>query len=272
MEPAAERRDDPPVYTDLTQLWLDDHGFRVRSPDNPELDRQRPGSWVRREIDTAQAFVLLLSGSFLSSPQCREELDLAVRRKQLLATSDPATDFIFVLQVTDTSDLDTSGLRSYPWIDLVMVGGRKKEAALSQLGSRIILGNRAPVAHTDPASHAQSQQAFLNRRNELDRVLHDLSNPAGPPHFWLVISPPGLGKSWFLRQLAAEAAESTSPSWVTMMVDLRLDLAHDQRDAMTVVRKLFEFDREPSSEPADDLLGIAQKIIRTRPTMSMPAR
>ena len=48
-----------------------------------------------------------------------------------------------------------------------------------------------------------------------------------------------------------------------MMVDLRLDLAHDQRDAMTVVRKLFEFDREPSSEPADDLLGIAQKIIRT---------
>ena len=250
--------------------WLDDHGFRVRSPDNPDLDRQRPGSWVRREIDTAQAFVLLLSGSFLSSPQCREELDLAVRRKQLLATSDPATDFIFVLQVTDTSDLDTSGLRSYPWIDLVMVGGRKKEAALSQLGSRIILGNRAPVAHTDPASHAQSQQAFLDRRNELDRVLHDLSNPAGPPHFWLVISPPGLGKSWFLRQLAAEAAESTSPSWVTMMVDLRLDLAHDQRDAMTVVRKLFEFDREPSSEPADDLLGIAQKIIRTgRPCLCL---
>ena len=248
--------------------WLDDHGFRVLSRDKSELDRQRTGSSVWRAIDTVQAFVVLLSPSFLSSPECREELDLAVRRQQQLAASGLATDFIYVLQISDTSDLDTSGLRSRPWTDLIMVSGRKEEAALSQLGSRVIFGNRAPATPAEPANHTQGQQAFLDRRDELDRVLHGLSSPAGP-HFWLVISPPGLGKSWFLRQLSAEA-ESKSPSWTTRILDLRLDVIDHQHDAMTVVRKLFDFDQQPLSEPADDLLGIAQEIIRTgRPCLCL---
>ena len=194
---------------------------------------------------------------------------MAVRRKQQLVAAGLATDFIYVLRITDTSDLNISGLQSYPWTDLAMVSGRKEEAALSQLGSRIIFGNRAAATHDDPASHTQSQQAFLDRRDELDRVLHGLSSAAGP-HFWLVIGPPGLGKSWLLKQLATEAAESRSPSWATRLVDLRLHIPDHEHDAMTVVRKLFDFDQQPLSESADDLLGIAQKIIRTgRPFLCM---
>jgi transcriptional regulator with XRE-family HTH domain len=240
--------------------WLDDHGFRVLSGDKSELDRQRPGSSVWRAIDNAQAFVVLLSPSFLSSPKCREELDLAVRRKQQRAASGVPADFIYVLQVMDASDLDTSSLESYPSADLATVSGRKEEEALSQLGSWIISGSSASVANPDRASSTKGQQAFLDRRDELDRVLRGVSSPAGP-HFWLVISPPGLGKSWFLTQLAAEA-KSESPGWTTRMVDLRLEAADHRHDAMTVVTKLFGIDEQPSRGTAGDLLGIAQKVIR----------
>jgi transcriptional regulator with XRE-family HTH domain len=67
--------------------WLGDHGFRVLSAGLPAADHPGAGSGEARLIDTAQAFVVLLSPSFLSSPRCQEELDLAVRREQKLPAS-----------------------------------------------------------------------------------------------------------------------------------------------------------------------------------------
>jgi hypothetical protein len=46
----------------------------------------------------------------------------------------------------------------------------------------------------------RSSSRFRNRERELEDVLHALRNEDAD-HFWLVIAPPQLGKSWFLREI-----------------------------------------------------------------------
>ena len=242
--------------------WLGGHGFRVHSVGPPAVDQPRAGAGERPFIDTAQAFVLLLSPSFLSSPECREELDLAVRREQQLTAAGLATAFIYVLGIAKTPDLDKSGLQSYPLMDLTQASDWSKAVELSKLGGSIVLSTRVTPARHGPVSRVQTGRASLDRGEELQRVLYGLNNPAGP-HFWLVISPPGLGKTWFLEQLAASAAVSAAANWDTHTVDLRREPDDLQHDAMAVVKRLFDIGQSQSSGSGDDYLGVAQKIIRS---------
>jgi hypothetical protein len=163
-------------------------------------------------------------------------------------------------------------------IDLAPAGDKSKEVALSKLGGSIISSARPPAARANPLIHVQVGPASLDRGEDLERVLYALNNAAAG-HFWLVISPPGLGKSWFSEQLEARAAESAPEGWVTRMVDLRsdektgdektgpdrldTDAAGRRHDAMTVVRRLFGLEQPQSSGPEDELRGVAQQIIRT---------
>jgi transcriptional regulator with XRE-family HTH domain len=241
--------------------WLRDHGFQVAAG-LPATDDPEPGSGDRHGIDTAQAFVVLLSSSFLSSARCRDELALAVRREQHLLSAGHAADFIYVLRLAETPDLDDSGLQSFAAIDLTLVNEWSKEVALSKLGGSILSGARTTTASAHPQTHVQTGQEFLDRAEELERVLYTIRNSAGP-QFWLVISPPGLGKSRFLGQLAAKAGESPATSLVIRSVDLRHGESGREYDAMTVVRELFELEESPSPTPEDELRGVAQKIIRT---------
>jgi transcriptional regulator with XRE-family HTH domain len=240
--------------------WLAGHGFRVHSAGLPAADQPRTGAGERAVIDTAQAFVLLLSPSFLSSPRCREELDAAVRREQQLISDGLATDFIYVLGIAETPDLDKSGLQSYPLMDLAQASDWSKAVELSKLGGSVVLSARVTAARPGPVGRVQAGRASLDRGEELQRVLYGLNNPAGP-RFWLVISPPGLGKTWFLEQLAARAAVSAVANWDTRTVDLRREPDDLQHDAMAVVKRLFGI--EQSAGSGDDYLGVAQKIIRS---------
>lgn len=250
--------------------WLGNHGFRVISggPAAPEAASSSPEG---HGIYTAQAFVALVSPDFLASPRCQEELQVAVRRKQSLASAGSAGsagDFIYVLRIASTS-LDDSGLESYSLIDLATTSDWAREVALSKLGSGIISGARKASARPGPQGHVRTGQSFLDRDEELERVLYNLSSPSGS-RFWLVTSPPGLGKSRFLEQLTAKVGEPAAGNWVTSAVDLRQDPAASRPDALTVVRKLFDIERprppgpgdNPGDDPDDDLLSAAQKIIR----------
>jgi transcriptional regulator with XRE-family HTH domain len=241
--------------------WLEDHGFRVLST-GPAMDHLDLSPGEGHAIGSAQAFVVLLSPSFLSSPQCRQDLNLVIRREQQLLSPDLIdTGFIYVLRVAETPDLDGSGLEPYPLLDLTRARDWSREVALSKLGGGIISSAHVTAAWTPPLINLQTRQAFLDRGEELERVFYGLSNRASH-HFWLVISPPGLGKSWFLEQLVARA-ESASAGWVTSMIDLRLDPAGREHDAMMVIGSLFGVEQPQSSGHEDELLGIARKIIRT---------
>ena len=85
----------------------------------------------------------------------------------------------------------------------------------------------------DSAADSASRGAslFRNRRDELDSVLHGLTNVAGP-HFWLIVAPPQLGKTWFLDQLRAEIAAKAQGAarWATKLVDLRVQATGLRRD------------------------------------------
>ena len=120
-------------------------------------------------------------------------------------------------------------------------------------------GQEEPVALADPFIRVQMRQAYLDRGEELERVFYGLSNRTSPD-FWLVVSPPGLGKSWFLRQLAARA-ESAATDWVTSLIDLRVDAGRD-RSAITIICSLFSLAEPQSSGREDDVLVVAQSIIR----------
>jgi hypothetical protein len=60
---------------------------------------------------------------------------------------------------------------------------------------------------------------FIDREAELEAVLSGLSSPDGP-RFWLVVAPPGLGKSKFLKTLKAEL-EVSSRGWEVRHADVR---------------------------------------------------
>ena len=62
-------------------------------------------------------------------------------------------------------------------------------------------GEETPLAYD-----AQSgEPVFLNREQELENVLRGLTNASGP-HFWLVVGPPQLGKTWFLDRIGKDLA------------------------------------------------------------------
>lgn len=230
--------------------WLTSRGFRV-TPLGPE-----------RAIDAAQAFIVLLSPSFLSASRCQDELALAMRHQQQLARVGSQKDFIYILRVAGTADVDDSALEPYPLVDLELASDWTKEVALSKLGSRILAGPRAAAGEAEPQAHSQSGPGFLDRGEELDRLLYGLGSPAGP-HFWLVLGPPGLGKSSFLAHLAQQAGALAPGNWDISMLNLSEDDVGREDDAMGVILSLFEIDQPPSADPDNDLVAIAQKIMHT---------
>lgn len=234
--------------------WLAGRGFRVPSVERAEAaDQVGPG--LQATIDAAHAFVALLSPGFLESPASLAELELAARRHQ---RSQPAS-YVHVLQVADTTELDTSAFVDYHTIDLVRATGRKREEALSRLGSKIL---RASAGADNPAtarSSGDGWQGFIDRKDELDRVYNGLNSTAGP-HFWLVMGPPGLGKTEFLRRLEARVREQAGQQWITKTVDLRDEVGDFAGDAMALVGKLFGV--KLSGDPDDDRRAVAKEIIR----------
>jgi transcriptional regulator with XRE-family HTH domain len=241
--------------------WLRDRGFRVTATDRPAAGDQKPG------FDSAQAFVVLLSPSLLSAAQYQDDLALAIRRQQQLLSTGHEADFIYVLRLDETPDTDGSGLELYPHIDLTLASESSKEIALSHLGGSILSRERTTTAGGNRQAHDRGRQDFLDRAEELEHVLHTIGSSAGP-HFWLVISPPGLGKSSFLAELATKARESQAVNWVIRPpVNLRDGEAGHEHDAMKVVRDLFGLDEAPSDPseqppaPGDELRLVAERII-----------
>jgi TIR domain len=247
--------------------WLGDHGFQAVAADPPAAGDLRPGSGDLYGIDTAQAFVGLLSPSFLSSSWCQEELALARRRQQMLSAGQAAA-FIYLLRVAGTPDLGGSGLDAFRLVDLHLDSEKARDAALSRLGGSILAGSRQTAAPAGPQADAPAGPDFLDRDEELEHVFNTVSSSAGP-HFWLVISPPGLGKTRFLEQLAAKAGESSAMTIKT--IDLRHGEPGHKRTALTVVRELFGLeepppltpDGPPPPTPDAELRSVVQKITPT---------
>ena len=98
--------------------WLADQGFDVYDWQDP---RRRGGRFIEeieKAIGQADAFVALLSPSFVRSAWCRQERELAMQREHDLRARTPGAILIHVLKIGDIHAEEAGFLRSYDWGDV----------------------------------------------------------------------------------------------------------------------------------------------------------
>jgi hypothetical protein len=222
--------------------------LRRRGVEFYDWQGQRGGRFIEaieRALSRSDAFIAVMSPHFLASSWCRMERELAIQRELDLRAADPDFTLIHVLQVAETPYADSGFLRRYDWHDLTSPGSRSE--LFNDLVDRLIPGIKTGSEHPDFAGLEEPGSVgdrvaslFRNRREELDRVLHGLTSLGGP-HFWVVVAPPQLGKTWFLDRLSAEltGAGQGSAQWVTRLVDLRDQPLELRGDASALIAQLF---------------------------------
>jgi hypothetical protein len=265
---------------------LNDHGLEVWSWQDPDRWGRRFMWEIEDAIKSADAFLVLLSPNLLRSDWCRRERDVALRREQRLQREQRDRVFIHVLQIANMEDEDVGFLASYDLADLT--DPQREDAVIARLARRLgaaagpgpadsaTPGTRAaaspPAAAgepgsaatprpsaSSPAAGAEVARMFRNREDDLEKVLRDLTISSGG-HFWLVIAPPQLGKSWFLRRVMNDPAVSESAGWDRRLVDLRDLPAETVRDCAALLAALFRLP-SPAAGEQDTLRAIARQIV-----------
>ena len=214
---------------------------------------------------------------------------MALVREQDLREDDPNATLIIVLQVTQVPPSEVGWLASYDLLDMTSPDGA--EETLRVLAERFESATepergRSPRRNSDlPSSTSSNRQEedsvppngvdangadepiFRNRVDELHRVSLGLTN-AGGPHFWLVVAPPLLGKTWFLRRVSTGDSVSQPIPWVISMVDLRREPTEACSDVTALLELLFA--RTSSATVEEAIFSIAQTIISVgRPYLCM---
>src|SRR5271166_5309510 len=240
--------------------WLDRQGLTVHQWRDLKLQGERFIDQSEEAIIASEAFLVLLSPNSLDSPWCRRERELAIRYEQVLQGLDPARVFVHVLRIIDTPYSEAGFLRSYDWVDLTNPSGR--EHALNQLARRLSSSRDSVSAEPESTNPSPSSPLFRDREDEVNRVLRGLTTAQGP-HFWLVIAPPRLGKSWFLDRLAAEVTVGEPSRWLARLVDLREQPSDLRSNAASLLANLFGVTQQVTIEP-ETLLDIARNISANR--------
>ena len=224
---------------------------------------------IEEAMSEAGTFVALLSPSFVASNWCRREAHLAIAREEDLRHDDPRATFIHVVEVQETWDPAAGFLRIYDRVSVI--GSSDIAAALTDLNRRIVLSASASLASAAAAKQPEPEPPdfhagengsaappFRNREQELEKVINGLTG-AGGPHFWLVIAPPQLGKTWFLGKLRAELDRSELTAWSIGSVELTEQPAGAGWDVAALLARLFGRSWPVTTEP-ESLRRIAREI------------
>ena len=75
----------------------------------------------------------------------------------------------------------------------------------------------------------------------MERIIRGLTNASGP-HFWLVIGPPQLEKTWFMDHLAAKLL-AEPVEWATRRIDIRVYPEEERSNAALLLMDLSGLDR-----------------------------
>jgi hypothetical protein len=183
---------------------LSGRGAEVYRFENAQNRGKRFMREIPREIESADIFVALMSPAAEASETCKDERELAVYLEQKWARN-----FVYVFKV---GEVNMSGwLATREWVDLT---GQVDEKRLEEAIEALPLGFSS---NRDSAAPSQ-ETPFRNRNDEL-RHINDALTTSGDTDFWVVLSPPKLGKSWFLAKVQKNFETSTQ-GW-TSLVDLR---------------------------------------------------
>jgi len=224
------------------------------------MDPNRRGRAILSQIESgirnANAFVVILTPSFLRSRWCQDELGMAVTRQSDILATEPNAAFIHVVCAGRIPPGEAGILGNYDWVD--MADSRQRDAKLAELASRFPADNLVAPDTTDlapPPPAPAEESLFRNREQEVQQVVNGLTNIAGP-HYWLVVAPPQLGKTWFLKHISEH--RRLSVGWLVRFVDLGTYPADVRGDATALLATMFGVS---AGVAADELTGrIAQQI------------
>lgn len=235
-------------------VWLKQRDFTICSGRGTRVDDpQITGGSLEHKISAADAFLAIMSPSFLASASCRRERVLALHQEPPDAASGPPY-FIYVVEVRRTPYLDTGALRARAWVD--MTTGGNEDIAFSELHSKLA----AAVVSSGQRGSSSEPPSFHNRESELDEVLDGLTSQTGQL-FWQIIAPPQLGKSWFLDRIEIRLEVRAPGRWTVKLVDVREKPPEVRRSAGALLGMLFGLDA-PVSTDQDGLMELAGTLNR----------
>ena len=235
-------------------LWFSARDIRICSRRGTRGDDPAVIGDFESKIGQADAFIAVMSPDYLASASCRRERVVARHREPPdVAGRNP---FIHVLEVRQSLFHDAGELTARPWPD--MTSGRGTDEVLSQ----VLVDLSAPEDTPPPpeSSAAPEPPRFRNREEELDQVIDGLTSQAGD-HFWMVIAPPQLGKSWFLDRINIDLEDRpANPPWAVKLVDVREKPPEVRGNAGAILGMLLGINR-PVATDANSLKQLAGRLI-----------
>ena len=238
--------------------WFRAEGIEVFDWMAPRQRGRRFIEEIENGILSAEAFIALLSPRFLASDWCRREVEMAIQREGSLRSLDPAATFINVVNISHVRPVDAGMLGGYDWLDMTTMESRQR--GLYELSRRFGSGTQQTHDAAPDAGGIQGS-GFRDRAEDLRRVLNGLTSTIGP-HFWLVIAPPQLGKTWLLDRIANDPSLSERPAWIVRKVDVRSEPPDVLGNAAALLTRLFELPNPTTTVP-ETLRSIAQAILRS---------
>ena len=243
---------DDGVVAERIAEWLSQRHHRICSRRRTRVDDPEVSGTTEHKIGQADAFIAVMSPSFLASASCRRERELALHREPPGATGGPY--FIHVVKVAPTPYIDTGALRPRQWVN--MTSGLDMDAALSELDGHLAAGVR--TASTPAGYPRREPPLFHNRETELKEVLDGLTDRPRQD-FWRVVAPPQLGKSWFLDRIDIYLEERVPEQWTVKLVDVREKPTEVRASAEALLGMLFGADG-PVSAGSDGVTAITGRL------------
>jgi hypothetical protein len=256
--------------------WLTGHDHDVFDWQRPEHRGRRFVKQIQAAIGAADMFVVLLSPDYMISHWCQREYELAIHREKDLQAADPGASFIYVLKVREVDLAGAGFLRTYDQWDLTNLEqdmDRKLGNLPEQPSSAPQAGPGAGCAEPDTPSAApgSASSLFRNRDDELDLVMHGLANRAGQ-HFWLVVGPPQLGKTWFLKHLSDELPSQNGQiqlPWTTSLMDVKNQETESRDNPGALLAELFGLPFATADGHVEDHVIVAQIIKNKAPYLAI---
>lgn len=189
---------------------LQNEGFNIFDWRDPLKRGQRFIQRIQDEIREADKFLIILSPEYLASNYCGREADFAIQRE-----NDRNEQFVYVALVASVNAHDAGFLGAYDYFDF-------EEASQDEELHNLIsaLKRAAKIRLSKKEKPDKYQPGFQNREEELDELTSNLTKSSGGIHFWQVLAPPQIGKSWFLTRLTSDLSAG-SLAWKIRRINLR---------------------------------------------------
>ena len=212
--------------------WLEASGFAVFWFQSPDRRGERFIVELETRIAEADFFLVLMSPSYLASGWCDREREYALQRE-----NDLGHPVIRVLEVRPVPVGSGGFLGPYARIPLRSPSG-------DRLPDEVAVALGLPGTTRD----RQLSTVFRNRHDEIAKVANALELTTGQD-FWVVVSPPRMGKSLFLRHIRDRV---TSGGTKVRLVDLSTEAGDLWSDAPKLIGHLLDVTVDASTERLGD--------------------